>query len=298
MSWIWLSILSALFLGLYEIAKKSAVRGNAVPPVLLLSTSTAAILWLPWIVLSQVAPDAIPNEAFRVTTLGLHEHLYLFCKSVLAGTSWIFAFFALKHLPLSIASPIRATSPLWTIAIATLWMGERPSVQQWIGVAIVLAAFYAFSFVGLREGIRFDRNRWVGCMVVATLLGALSALYDKYLLQRVGFDPSTVQAWFSIYLVAVMTPLCLYWWFRERTKSPFHWRWQIPAIAIGLLIADFLYFTAIAQPDALISVISPLRRSSILIAFAAGILMFGEVNWRAKAVCIGGLLAGVFLLSW
>lgn len=298
MSWIVLSILSAIFLGLYEIAKKSAVRGNAVPPVLFLSTLTAAVLWTPWIVLSYLAPQSLPSESLHVATLSTDEHLSLFFKAMLAGTSWIFAFFALKNLPLSIASPIRATSPLWTIAIATLWMGERPSMQQWIGVAIVLAAFYAFSFVGLREGIHFHRDRWVGCMIVATLLGSLSALYDKYLLQRVGFDPQTVQAWFSIYLVVVMTPLTVHWWFRERQKTPLHWRPQIPAIAVGLLIADFLYFTAIAQPDALISVISPLRRSSILIAFVAGILMFGEVNWRAKAVCICGLLTGVVLLSW
>lgn len=297
MSWIVLSLFSAVFLGLYEIAKKSAARDNAVPPVLLCQVLAAAALWIPLIVCSQFFPQRIPVEQLRVDPIDGAGHALLFAKSVLAGSSWIFALFGLKHLPISIAAPIRSSSPVWTILIATFFLQERPDLRQWCGVIVVLTAFLAFSLVGRREGIRFIRNRWVGFMIIATLLGALSAIYDKYLLQQLNLRPATVQAWFSVYLIAVMLPLTAYWYVRDRKRAPFEWRGMILLIAIFLQISDFLYFTAIAEPDSLISVISPLRRSSVIVSFLAGIRYFGELHWRPKAVCIAGMLTGIILLS-
>ena len=297
MHWILLSLLSAVFLGLYDIAKKAAVRDNAVPPVLFLNVLTAAVIWIGPLCLSHMAPDLMPFDRLIVQRIGWATHGFLAAKSVLVGASWIFALYALKHLPMSIAAPIRASSPFFTILIAVAFMDERPSVQQWAGVILILISFYVFSLVGRKEGIHFHRDRWVGFMVLATVLGACSALYDKILLQRMDLRPSTLQAWFSIYLVFVMTPLAVRWWRKERQSSPFEWRWSIPMIAVLLLSSDFLYFTAIEQRDALISVISPLRRTSLIIAFVAGIWIYGEKNWRSKAICIAGLLAGVYVLS-
>ncbi len=297
MHWFTLSLLSAGFLGFYEIAKKVSVRDNAVPPVLYFNVLTSALLWLPFIILSRAASQAIPFEMLKVDALSWTMHGQLFLKAIIAGTSWIFATFALKHLPMSIAAPIRASSPLWTIFIATVVMHERPSPMQWLGVAIILISFWAFSLVGRREGIHFHRDRWVGFMLLATLLGAFSALYDKFLLQNKDMRPSTVQAWFSIYLVVFMTPLMIHWLLRRRKLEPFQWRWAIPMIAILLLISDFLYFSAIADKQAMISLISPLRRTSVIIAFVAGILMYQEKNWRAKGVCIAAILVGVYVLS-
>jgi transporter family protein len=297
MQWFALSLLSAGFLGFYEIAKKVSVRENAVPPVLFFNVLTSAIIWLPFVILSRVATNSIPIELLKVDSLSWTLHGLMFLKAIIAGSSWIFASFALKHLPMSIAAPIRASSPLWTILIATLAMHERPAPLQWFGVTIILIAFWAFSLVGRREGIHFHRDRWVGFMLLATFLGSLSALYDKFLLQNKGISPSTVQAWFSIYLVAFMLPLMMHWMLRRRQHEPFQWRWSIPMIAILLLVSDFLYFSAIADIRAMISLISPLRRTSVLIAFIAGVLMYQEKNWRAKAVCIVMLLIGVYVLS-
>lgn len=292
-----LSICSAIFLGFYEIAKKASLKENAVPPVLFFNVLTAAALWLPLILSSQFVPNGIPAGFLRVEPLTGTGHVLLFLKSLIAGSSWIFASFALKHLPMSIAAPIRASSPFWTITIAVLFLSERPDLWQWVGISIILISFYVFSLVGRKEGIHFHRDRWVGFMVIATLLGACSALYDKYLLQNCQMHAATVQAWFSVYLVLVMTPLVTHWYLKGRVATPFHWRWSIPMIAILLLISDFLYFTAIETPGGLISVISPLRRTSIVIAFIAGIRIYGEKNPLPKAICIMSMLVGVYVLS-
>jgi bacterial/archaeal transporter family protein len=297
MNWITLSLQSALFLGLYELAKKASLRDNAVPPVLFFNVLTGAVLWGTMLLVTQLTPDAIPFEWLRTESLTPKQHGLLFLKSVIAGSSWIFASFALKHLPMSIATPIRATSPLWTIAVAVAFMGERPTATQWVGVFIILGSFYMFSLVGRKEGIKFHRDRWVGCMMIATLLGAFSALYDKWLLQRMKFAPSTVQAWFAIYLLIVMAPLVLHWYFRQRTTNRFQWRWSIPMIAVLLLISDFQYFSAIGYDGANISVISPLRRTSVIISFIAAICVYHEKNWKDKAIWICGMVIGICVLS-
>lgn len=297
MNWLLLSLLSSFFLGLYEIAKKESLRGNAVPPVLFFNVLTSTVVYTPIILISHVFRDEVDSDWIVVDALSWNDHLLLAAKSLLAGSSWIFASFALKHLPVSIAAPIRASSPFVTIMVAVAFMHERPTAGQWAGIGVVLAAFYSFSLVGKKEGIVFHKNRWIACMAVATLLGACSSLYDKYLLSTCGYRTATVQAWFSIYLVPVMLPLLLRWYLHQRKDTPFQWRWSIPMIALLLLVSDFLYFYAIEQPGGLISLISPLRRTSVIIAFIAGIRMYGEQNWRSKALCIAALMVGIGIIT-
>jgi bacterial/archaeal transporter family protein len=284
-------------LGVYEVAKKVSVRDNPVAPVLYLNAAVCAGIWLPFVLWSEIAPDTIPTRFLRVEPIDAHEHAALFLKSLIVGTSWSLAYFAVKHLPISISSPIRATSPFWTILFATLVLDEQPGPWQWFGMLVILLAFYAFSFVGKLEGILFARDKWVGLMMLATVFAAISSLYDKHLLQTLAIDPPTVQAWFSIYLLIVLLPLLLYLRWYDPKRGPFRWKSSIAWIAVSLLIADFFYFTAIAQPGALISVISTLRRTSIVVSFVIGIFAMGEKNFRRKAMCIIMMLAGVAIVT-
>lgn len=303
-------MLSALFLGLYDITKKLAVKNNAVPPVLLLNVMFAAALWTPIIWMSSLSPSMLTQAQsagdsawlarwqLAVAPIDMVQHLQVAFKSLIVGISWTAAFAALHRLPISVASPIRATGPVWTISFATLLMGERPSFQQWVGLSIIVLAFLAFSRVSRTEGISFHRDRSIWLMYLATLSGSASALYDKYLLQTVGLHPATVQAWFSIYLVPVMLPWYAWWRWSQKSKTRFAWRHSIPLIALFLLLSDFLYFQAVSDPNSLISIISPVRRTSIIVAFVAGVTWFGELNWRPKLLCIIGLLLGVFVISF
>ena len=212
MSWVLLSVSSALVLGLYDLLKKLAVRENAVPPVLFLGALTGMLSWMLLRLATPLLPEAW-HGSLAIDDLTEREHLALFGKGVLVSASWIFGYFALKHLPITIASPIRSSAPLWTILFAVLFLGEEPSAVQWIGVGMILTAFYAFSLLGRSEGIDFHRDKWVACLIAATLLGAASAIYDKVLLQTLGLRVATLQFWFSVYLVVVMSPFVLGWRF-------------------------------------------------------------------------------------
>ena len=294
MNWILASLLSALFLGGYELCTKHAVRENAVLPVLFFSTFCGAVVWVVLLLAQALHPGLLP-PALVTTPLSLSQHLQLALKSAIVAASWIFTYFAFKHLPLSLGSPIRATSPLWTLVGAVLILGERPTFLETLGILTTLASFVGLSFVGAREGVHFHRDKWVGFLVIGTILGAASGLYDKYLLGRQHFSVATVQAWFSIYLVVFFFLPALGWKLRWWPRKEFQWRWSIPFVALLLLVADFIYFGALTHPQALVSVVMSLRRGSTLVGFAGGLLCFGETNGWQKLPAVIGILAGMAL---
>jgi transporter family protein len=294
MHWIAASLVSAFFLGCYDLFTKHAVRDNAVLPVLFLANVCSASVWLALMAAHTAAPALLPSH-LTVASLTPVQHGQLMLKSAIVASSWMCSYFAVKQLPISIASPLRATGPVWTLIGALLVLGERPSWVQILGFSITLGSFVGLSLAGRHEGIHFHRNKWIGWLLVGTLLGAISGLYDKYLLGSAGFAASTVQAWFSIYVALLFLPIVIGWKLRWWPRHPFHWRWSVPLVSFALLICDFIYFTALRDPEALVSVIAGLRRGSILVAFAGSLLFFGELNARHKAPAVIGVVAGILL---
>jgi bacterial/archaeal transporter family protein len=294
MTWIEASLVSALFLGVYDICIKHAIRNNAVVPVLFLSTLTGATVWTA-LLLTQVARPGLLPASLVADPLSLRQHLQLLLKSAIVASSWIFTYFGLKHLPLSLASPIRATTPLWTLAGALVILGEHPSGLEMLGIVTTLASFFGLSLAGRLEGVHFHRDKWVGFLLAGTMLGSVSSLYDKYLLARVHFSVPTVQCWFSIYLVVLFTPFAIGWKRRWWERNEFRWRWTIPAIALSLLMADYIYFWALRQSGALVAVVMSLRRANTLVAFAGGLLLFRERSAWQKILAVLGILLGIAL---
>jgi transporter family protein len=294
MNWIVATLFSAFFLGLYDLCTKHAVRANAVTPVLFLSTLTGATVWGILLAVQAVLPGALP-PSLVTDTLTVHQHLQILLKSGIVAASWVGTYFAMKHLPLSLGSPIRATSPLFTLFGAILILGERPTVLETIGVLTTLASFVGLSIVGRSEGVNFLRNKWVWLLILGTLFGAISSLYDKYLLGTLKFTVPTVQCWFSIYLLVFFAPFALGWKLRLWPRNQFSWRWSVPFIALSLLVADYAYFWALSNPDGLVSLVMSLRRASTLMAFAGGLLFFHEINGWRKLPAVLGILIGIVL---
>lgn len=294
MHWIAASLVSAFFLGCYDLCTKHAVRGNAVLPVLFLANVCSASVWGMVFALDAFAPGMLP-PSFVVAPLTPTQHAQLLLKSAIVASSWSCSYFAVKHLPVSIAAPIRATGPMWTLVGALLVLGERPSWLELAGIALTLSSFIGLSFAGRDEGIHFHRNRWIGWLLAGTLIGAVSGLYDRYLLGYAGFTASAVQAWFSIYLALLFLPLVIGWRLRWWPRQEFHWRWSVPLVSLALLVADFIYFSALRDPEALVSLVASFRRGSILVAFAGGVWIYGEGNALRKLPAVMGVLAGIVL---
>jgi drug/metabolite transporter (DMT)-like permease len=292
-----LAVLSAVFLGFYDVAKKASVQDNAVLPVLLACSASGLLVFLPVLALSLVAPGWASAHGLFLESMSTAGHLLVFAKAALVTLSWVLTYFALKHLPISLAAPVRASAPLFTLLGAITLFGERPSLRQGIGVAVILVAYWAFSLIGRTEGIRFSRNAWVWSLFAGTLVGAASGLYDKHLLQVAKLPALSMQLWFTAYGTLIQAAIVVFLWWPQRARStPFKFRASILAVGILLVAADALYFRALAIPGALVSIVSTLRRTNVVLSFAVGALLFGDRNRLAKAVALAGILVGIFLI--
>ena len=293
--WIALAFVSAFLLGLYDINKKTSLNGNAVVPVLFFNTLICSFIFLPFVVLSHMNPPLLQGTLFYVPSAPLAAHLQIALKSVIVLSSWHFAYFATKHLPLTITGPIKAMQPVMTLCCAMLIFQERLNLYQWIGVVLAITSFFLLSLSGKKEGINFKKNKWVFFMLLSAITGSMSGLYDKYLMKSL--DPMLVQSWYNIYQVGFMLLVLAFLWYPTRkTTTPFTWRWSIVLISVFLTIADFAYFYALSLPDSMISIISLVRRSNVLVTFAAGALFFHEKNLKSKAFDLLLVLIGMLFL--
>ena len=166
---------------------------------------------------------------------------------------------------------------------------------EYVERVVAILSFFLLSKSGKKEGIDFKHNKWVTLVVAAAILGAISALYDKFLMKSLA--PMLVQSWFNLYQCIMMATIMLLLWWPTRDKStPFKWRWSIPMISIFLGIADFCYFSSLAQEDALIAVVSMIRRGSVIVSFAFGAVILREKNLKSKAFDLILILIGLFFL--
>lgn len=297
--WLILAFVSATFLGFYDTSKKASLKDNAVLPVLLLNTIFSTIIFSPFLLdylgdfgwFSHISwLDA--STVFADTNSMLTAHLMVILKAFIVLSSWICGYFGLKHLPLTIVGPINATRPVLVLLGALLLFGERLNLCQWVGVVLSLSSIFLMSKAGKKEDIDFKSNRWIWCVAGATLLGAVSGLYDKFIMKSL--NPMFVQSWFNFYQMIIMTAICAFLWYPKRHRTtPFRWTWAILLISIFICIADFAYFTSLSDPDSMISVVSLVRRSSVIISFICGVIIFKERNIKAKLLDLGLILLGM-----
>lgn len=284
-SWV---LASAVLLALYDLAKKASVGTNAVLPVLLASTVFGFAAYAAGL-LATGHFRALGAVSGAAVSLGI-------AKSVIVGTSWVFTFCALRTLPITIATPIRASAPALVLLIAVPLYGETPSPLQGVGMAAVFAGYFAFSWAGRHEGIDFFRSRAVWCAIAGAVLSAVSSIWDKYVFQVRAMPVEQVQLVFQAGLVAFYALALAASRALRLGRDAFEWRWTIPLVGILLAGADWLYFKGVAHPGSPISAASLMRRLSVVLTFLLGARFFHETNLARKGIALAAIVIGVLLL--
>ena len=295
--WVLLALLSALLLGIYDVFKKISLKDNAVIPVLASSIFISAVVFALSIGLSEISPEKMRAVHFHVPVIDRKAHLLIFLKSIIVLSSWISAYFGMKNIPITIYSPIRSTQPVWTVIGAFIIFAERLTVVQAVGVSITIISFYLFSLAGIKEGISWKSNKWVWMIILATLLGSVSGLYDKHLMHD--HDRVAVQVYSTIYQAIVMLIIVFALWWPTRHKTTrFSWRWSIVGVSLFLMMADYAYYWSLSSDGAMISIVSTIRRSGAVVPFLFGAFTLKEKNLKVKGILLCGILAGVILLTF
>ncbi|MGN0228510.1 MAG: EamA family transporter [Muribaculaceae bacterium] len=285
--WILLAVMSSMCLGVYDIFKKLSLGGNNVLTVLFFNTLFGALLMSPILVLT-IADGSI---GFGGDPMG---HLYIFIKSLIVLSSWTMGYYAVKNLPLTITGPINATRPVLVLLGALLIFGETLNALQWVGILLGFCSLFFISRLGSKEGFSVKHSVWLWLMLGATVMGAVSGHYDKFLLRL--YEPLQVQAWYSLYQCVIMGTVVMIIKRMSRDTTPFVWRWTIPCIALFLTIADVAYFYSLSIDGSMISVVSMIRRGSVLVSFLYGVAVLREKNVKMKLIDLSILLIGLICL--
>lgn len=300
MIWLWTSIASAVLIGVYDIFKKDAVHRNGVLEVLLVTTGISALFFLPLVISSLAGWGLGDGTIFEMPRGTVYNHLVIFVKALLVSGAWISGILALKYLPLTTVGIFKASRPAFVTIGCVLLFAERPNPVQWVGVGMAFLALYLLSRTSRKkENISFRSNRWAWCMALSVFFGVASALFDKgIILQR--NEPIFLQAWCNIYITLIMAVSLLVWGIIRRHKNiaaqPFRWDWSLLLIAVFITLSDFFYFYSLSQEGSLLLVVSMLRRSSVVVSFLGGAIVFHEHNLRDKALEMALLLAGMAVI--
>lgn len=276
--WLWTTILSALFLGLYDVAKKQSLKRNGVLQVLFCATALSTLFLCPFL-----------------SKGSAQDHLTLIFKALLVSTSWISGLWGMKLLPLTTASTIKATRPVFVLLFSIILFGERLNAWQWGGSIMAICALYLLSVSSRKEGIRFSSNKGVACMALSVVSGAASALYDKHIMSHM--EPLFVQSWTNFYITLVLgIIIAVTFLFDRKNQEPFQFDWMLLLIAVLITVADFAYFYSLSCEGAMLSIVSMVRRSSVIVPFIFGAVMYKEKRIKGKILDLAVLLCGMAMI--
>jgi len=281
MNWIWMALSSALFLGLYDVAKKQALRRNGVLWVIFAISLISTLFLSPFLSLGRP----------------LNDYLLLVPKAVFVGTCWVTGLAAMKTLPLTIISTIKASRPVFVVVFSIVLFAERLNAWQWAGVLAGFLSLFMLSRSSRDEGVYFSSNRGIFYMVISVATGVASALYDKYCMRML--EPLFVQGWSNFFITVFLGIwLAIKSIVDGKNRERFRWDWMILLSALLIVGADALYFFALKQEGSMLSIIALLRRFSAVVTFVMGALFFGEKNLKAKSIDLAVLMLGMVLLVY
>ena len=293
--WLWAAVGSAILLGFYDVFKKDASSHNGVLHILLHATALSTLFLMPFILSSLFGWGIGNGTVFEMQRGTAHEHLLVFVKAMIVSVSWITGLMGLKNLPITTAGTIKASRPVFVLLGSILIFGERLNLWQWVAIIIAMFALWLLGYTSKKEGVDFARNKWIFCMWVAVFTGVISALMDKHLMASM--KPMFVQSWCNFYIVLIMAVIVLAGRFgHSKYYQPYHHDWAVWLIAIFITASDFLYFLSLSSPGSMLSVVSMLRRSSVIITFICGALFFKEKNLRSKGIAMLILLGAMAIL--
>lgn len=293
--WLWAAVGSAILLGFYDVFKKDASSHNGVLHILLHATALSTLFLMPFILSSLFGWGIGNGTVFEMQRGTAHEHLLVFVKAMIVSVSWITGLMGLKNLPITTAGTIKASRPVFVLLGSILIFGERLNLWQWVAIIIAMFALWLLGYTSKKEGVDFARNKWIFCMWVAVFTGVVSALMDKQLMASM--KPMFVQSWCNFYIVLIMAVIVLAGRFgHSKYYQPYHHDWAVWLIAIFITASDFLYFLSLSSPGSMLSVVSMLRRSSVIITFICGALFFKEKNLRSKGIAMLILLGAMAIL--
>ncbi len=137
-SWFIWALLSALFAALTAIFAKLGLAGVDSDMATLIRT----------VIIFGVLGAFVYATGKWTSPLALSSRTWLFLvlSGLATGASWTCYFRALKVGDASKVAPVDKLSLMLVVVIAVIFLGERPSLQEWVGILMVGAGVMVLAF--------------------------------------------------------------------------------------------------------------------------------------------------------
>jgi bacterial/archaeal transporter family protein len=129
-----LAAVAAAFTGIFA---KLGMEG--IPPIL--STAIRSIVMMAFC----LAVAAAAGMGGRLQTLHGKAMLMIVLSGIAGATSWLFGFLAYDKIGVSKTLPIDKLSVPLAVLLAVVFLGERPTKINWLGIAFIVAGAYLAS---------------------------------------------------------------------------------------------------------------------------------------------------------
>lgn len=137
-SWFYWALLSAVFAALTAIFAKIGIQGVDSDLATLVRTAIVMIVLSAFVVLA--------GKWSNPFTLPSRTWLFLTLSGLATGASWVCYFRALQLGDASKVAPVDKLSLVLVVVFAFTFLGERPSLREWTGIAMVAAGVLVLAF--------------------------------------------------------------------------------------------------------------------------------------------------------
>jgi drug/metabolite transporter (DMT)-like permease len=239
------------------------------------------VLFRQWVVLLILVPWLIRSDAPEILTQRLGTHTI---RALLALSSFACFAYAVGKLILADATALTFTSPLWSILVSVIFLGEPVRIRRWTATVI--------GFVGVLFIVKPTGN--VAPAMLVALAGAICVSLSMMLVKKLSTTESPHQILFYFTVVGSLASLGpgIYFW---QTPSPGQWMWLI---SIG--VAGFAGQMCIARAIALaeVTIVAPVDFLRLPLAVVAGFFLFAEIPDRWTVIGIITIaLASIYIAT-
>jgi len=297
--WYFYALIAALFLAVVQVLeKKQLKKEHSLEYIVLLAlvnVLVASFLW-PWVDLSGVSKMTIV-WIYLTTAVGTIS-LWLTAK-------------ALRHLDISVVAPQTVLGVVFAMLIAALFLGERITGIQLVGIIIILIGSYwinrqavYFHVFGPRHRLSYRPKRtspgiaylvyFQFILLLAMFFLGLGSVIDRFILTQI----TPITFIFLAHIFLFVNHLILYWIiqgnFSQLRKGFAETGWLILVVAILLVSARFAYAQALSASE--VSLVMPISRLSIPLATILGGAVFWEKGILPKTLIALAMVIGVWLM--
>ncbi len=277
------ALLYAVVNGFFDVSKKKAIQKSSELSTLVIFTGVSFLCSLIWI-------------PFGIGISG--DKIWLFVlKGLILTINWFVLLRVLTNTEISLVSLTTVISSVITFAVGIFGFGERASVFQYVGAALIIFGAILINLTNKKE--KGEANlKLVILLILSAVISAVSAIIDKYTTQTL--SAFQVQFWFLLFtfifsciffaIECVKNKKCLI------SKSDFKNIW-IYIVGIALFFGDIFLFLSYTMTGSKMIIITSISKLKVVIAVLLGICLFKEKNVLKKVLISLLVFAGVLMIS-